>query len=984
MSLLFWESWFKEYRIVWYLLAVMFLFSIGFMWQGYFAGPSNVIDWESLQEQKVLESTVHSFRLGPFVLNVPGESYVILEYLQGSQVEPNATASYIFLAIVFLSLVVLLAVISTLDKIWFYLAIALFSVFLFMLRLEVLGIFGVYHKLVGIAAIAFYLIPLFYFNQIKPSTPVLIRLVIILAITVVLGMIIGSFSREPYPFYHLVVTSFTGTLILSFIFLILVAHEIFATFVFLTSQGKSKSIQHLAILSTIYFANLLITLMYELQLISFDFIYLNVFLLLTISAFLGVWGFRSREVVYGNIFSFQPYGGFLFLALGSLCFATIGHFTANANDPGVHVFRHAILFTQAAYGVIFLLYVLSNFGQMLADNAPVFKVLYLPTRMPYFTFRLAGFIATVAIFIYAGWRSYVYHSFSAFYNVAGDFYTLLDDDKYAYSFYLKAASHGAQNHKSNYRLGMSSAASYDFEQAHGYMRSANARRPSAFSLVNEGNLFIRENKPKEAIAAFRKNLVRDGEQPAIENNLGVSYLKLHDVDSALYFFSLAREKKLSRNAAETNFFGMAALEVIPINIDSVYKIFSNSSPGLLSNLYALSGVLNTPVNLKSDPLQNTQLDLYTATYLNNYLQRYAKQVDTTFTSRAMKVASDPQNANFSEALKASLAFAYYHQGNISKALEILAEQAYLSQTYQGKFNYIMGLWALEQDNPELAATYFNYADTYDYKEAPFYHAIALTESGDLDAALSAWDSVMIRGDEGQKSIASNVKHILSLPISAVNQLDDAAKYQFCRYRFSTYDSTTFNRVAATFENPNYQAQALLDYSKKFFEAGEIVAAIRYYQRITGLKLTNQDLYDDIRHFELRLLASRRELRGLATQINKGIEFDKSRDLDKIYYAALLNEQNGDTLNARKNYSILARYNPYFEEGIISAFEFFRRNSGGFEAYNILAEAIQINSSSVPLLKAYASEAARLGLDDYAQNAYQRIGELEGRRRLWNR
>lgn len=984
MSFSFWRSWYKEYRIVWYVLAAVFVFSMAFMWLGYFAGPSGVIGWENLQEQKVLETTVHTFRLGPFVLTVPGESYVILEYLQGSQVEPNYFASYCFLAVVFISLVVILAVISTLGRIWFYTAVALFSIFLFMLRLEVIGIFGIYHKAVGIAAIAAYLVPLFYFNQIRPQTPVVIRILIVAGITALTALIIAFFSREPHPFYHLVVTSFTGTLILSFIFLILVAHEIFASFVFIASQGKSKSIQHLAVLSTIYFANLLLTLVHELQLIDFDFIYLNVFLLLTISALLGVWGFRSREVVYEAIFPFQPSGGLLFLALGSICFITIGHLTANANDPGIQVFRHAILFTQAAYGLIFLLYVLSNFGQMLSDNAPVFKVLYAPKRMPYFTFRLAGFIATLAIFIYAGWRSYVYHSFSAFYNIAGDFYTLLDDDTYAYSFYLKGASHGAQNHRSNYYLGMSNAASYDFEQAHDYMRSANERRPSPFSLANEGTIFIRENKTKEAIASFRENLLTDEEQPAIENNLGVSYLKLHDVDSALFFFSRARENKLTKNAAETNFFGMAALEVIPIDVDSVYKVFNNPSPGLLSNVYALSGVLNTSVNVESDPLENTQLDLYTATYLNNYVLRHAKELDTAFTTRAMQIASDPANANYSEALKASLAFAYYHQGNISKALEILAEQVYLSQSYQGKFNYIMGLWALEQNNPELAATYFNYADTYDYKEAPFYHAIALTESGNLREALAAWDSVLIRGDEGQKSVARDLKRILTMPASAVTQLDDAARYQFCRYRLSTYDSGQFNSVAALFENPNYQAQAILDYSRKFFEAGEIIPAIRYYQRLTGLKMTDQNLYDEVRHFELRLLASRRELRGLATQINKGIEFGKGRELEKIYYTALLNEQNGDTLNAKRNYDVLGRYNPYFEEGVIAAFEFNRKNSGGFEAYNILAEAIQINSSSVPLLQAYASEAARLGLDDYARSAQQRIGELEGRRRLWNR
>jgi hypothetical protein len=48
----------------------------------------------------------------------------------------------------------------------------------------------------------------------------------------------------------------------------------------------------------------------------------------------------------------------------------------------------------------------------------------------------------------------------------------------------------------------------------------------------------------------------------------------------------------------------------------------------------------------------------------------------------------------------------------------------------------MGLWALEQCNPELASSYFTYADTYDYK-ARFYNAIALTELEKFLASI-AW------------------------------------------------------------------------------------------------------------------------------------------------------------------------------------------------------------------------------------------------------
>jgi hypothetical protein len=979
-SLFFWNSWVKEYRIVWYALAAAFVFALGFMWYSYAEGTSSVIEWQKLQEQKVIDAEVHSFRLGPFVLNVPGESYIILEHLHGSSIQPNETASYIFLAVVFLAVVVILTIITTLERMWYYVAMGVFIVFLVTLRFEVLGLLGLYNKFTPAIIVALYVVPAFYFNRFRPTTPFVIRLLTFLGITAAVAAAIGFLSNEPLPYYHLVLTSFTGSWIMAILFMIIVAHEIFAGFVYLVTRGSTRSLQHFLILYAIYFINVLLTLLNELGFIRFDFIFINLFLLLTISSILGIWGFKNREPVYENILPFNPLGAFLFLALGTICFATIGHQLGNGNDPGILVLRHAILFSHAAYGLIFLFYVLSNFGQLLSDNGAVFKVLYKPIRMPYFTYALAGFISMVAIVIYANWRSYVYNSFSAFYNTAGDFYALQDNEVFSKAFYQKAANHGVHNHRSNYALASINTAANNFEGAHENYEAANALRATEYSLANSANLFVRESDFIKGISEYQRNLKKLPSSAALLNNLGVAYIKRRNYDSAVFYLSKAREQQLTKTSAETNFFGLAAAELLPLKADSIYKTFNNPSPATLSNVYALASVTRSSVNLNVDPLAEKQLDLYTATLLNNYIILNAKKLDSAFTNKAFRIASAPENIKFSEALKASLAFAYYHQGNIAKALEILAEQVYLSQSYQGKFNYIMGLWALEQNNGELAASYFNYADTYDYKDAPFYHAIALTEAGFVGQALVAWDSVTSRGDGSQKAIAQNIRRILTIPVDAALSLPDEDKYQYCRYRIPLRDSTLFTRFSNSFENPNYKAQALLEYSERLFDAGYITPAIRMYQRIAGLKMTDKKLYDHVRFFELRLLAARGDMRGVANQINKGIEFTQERNLEKMYYTALMSEVNGDTLTARKHYEILGRHNPYFEDGILAAYNYFRSYKPGFYAYNILAEAIQVNANSVRLLRAYYDESLRMGLEEYAASTAGKIQELEARER----
>ena len=328
-------------------------------------------------------------------------------------------------------------------------------------------------------------------------------------------------------------------------------------------------------------------------------------------------------------------------------------------------------------------------------------------------------------------------------------------------------------------------------------------------------------------------------------------------------------------------------------------------------------------------------------------------------------------------MKSSLAFAYYHRGNVTKALEILGELAYISQNYQGKFNYIMGLWALEQGNPDLASTYFTFSDTYVYKDAKFYNAIALSEAGRKSDALIVWDTVANGRDEAKKEIAVRMKRMLNLQPAEVLSLNDAEKYQYCRYNIGLNDSIIFNRILNTFESADYKAQAILDYSKKNYEADHLAPAIRYYNRLAGLELSNKKLYDDIRHAELLMLAYRGELRSLASQINKDITFDNSRSLEKLLYTALIAESSGDSTLAEKNFKILGTYNPYFEEGIIAAANFYRHQSKDrLKPYSILAEAIQINNNSIRLLKAYVAEASRQGFDEYARSAAQRLAELE--------
>jgi len=975
-SVFFWRSWVPSYRVLFSVAAGISLFALIFLWFGYFEGADGVIHWEKFQEQKIVETTVHEFRLGPFVLNVPGDSYAILEYFNGSHIVPNTTAAYIFLLIITLSAVILLSVITTLSRFWYLMGMGLFIVFIVSLRFEVLAIGGYTNQISVVLILLLYLFPAFYFKQIRTSVPFVKRVYTFAFITLVLFIVIHFFSGVYHPFYHLTLTAYTPALILTILFIVTVAHEILAALVSVVGQGSNKSLQHLSIISVIYMANVIITCFHELGVIEWNFIYINLYLLLTISALLGLWGFSQREHMYQNIFPFAPFGSYFFLSLGAICFATVGHLLSNANDPALKVVRDVIIFSHTGFGIIFLTYLFSNFVLMLARNLPVYKVLYNPTRMPYFTYRFAGLITMLGFIFYANWRIFVFHALSGFYNFAGDLHTLLDNTAYAESFYDQGRVQALENNRSNYALATMEASRYDFDDAHYNYELANGKNPTPYSLTNAGNLYMWENENSEAISRYQYALRELPDSGPIENNLGFAYAKTHNVDSSLAYLDAARSHAISKTSAETNFFALATMEDIPIKIDSVLALFG-SHPGIISNALVLSTLQKQKLNTLIKPIEEKHLNLYTSTLLNNYIIKHATTLDTVFIQEAYKIASDSLNEDYSEAIKSSLAFAYYHRGNVTKALEILGELAYITQSYQGKFNYIMGLWALEQGNPVLASSYFTYSDTYTYKDAKFYNAIALSEAGQKEQALVTWDTVANGKDEAKREIAERMKRILNLQPADVLSLTDAEKYQYCRYNIGLNDSTLFNRMSNSFDSADYKAQAILDYSKKYYEADLMIPAIRFYRRIAGLELTNEKLYDDVRHTELIMLAYRGEVRSLANQINKDITFDDTRYLEKILYTALIAESSGDSVIAEKNFKILSTYNPYFEEGIIAAANFYRNQKGdALKPYTILAEAIQINANSIRLLKAYAGEASRQGFDDYAASAGERLADLQ--------
>lgn len=969
----FWKSWNNEYKWHGYFLAAVATLSFFFFAYYHFKDVDSVIEWERFQEQKIVEASIHEFQLGPFELTVPTNVYLLFEYFQGGRLQPNVYISYVFVIVLTLAFVYLITIFSALERFWFFVSSALVILFLVSLRLDVLYVFNLGKNWFSIGVIILYVLPSFYFNAFYKTASFRFRLITFTIITLLVAGCIAMFAGVNLPFLYLSVTAYVPALILTVLFIVMVAHEVPAAFLYLTTQAQaSKGLKHFLVIMLIYLLNLTLIYAHDQGYIAWDILYLDIYLIFSVTVVIGLWGWKHRENLYGNVIPFYPFGAYFYLAMASIAMITFAFLMGTANDSPLEALREVLVFCHLGFGLILLMYVFSNFLKVIDHDLSAWKILYKPNRMPYETFRLGGIIVVLSLMIYNDWRDYVNNSFAGFWNSMADLYVELGEMDMAQVYYEQGRSYGYASHHANYAKGYYLSGEFQWQPSHEYYQRASVKRPSAYALANDANVYNWEENSFKAVFSLKDALKRMPETPQLLNNLGYFNGKIRSLDTSFFLLSQARNYEVTKTAAETNFVGIAAQELLPISPDSLGNLFDVATTGVQANLLGLSAITRQALNAEVKPFDQKELTLHHATLLHNFLLARAYTLSATELEQAETIARDSLNIRYSEALKSALAHAHYLQGNVNEAFQLMSELSYISASNQGKYNHIIGLWLLEQGNPEAAAIAFRYAMNYNYKDALFYLAIAETENRNLSVALPLWDSLRRAPNEGERQLANTLIPVLSMNRQQALQSSDPVKYQYCRYRFNTSDTSSFDAMVSSIQEPAYRAQALTEMALRQLDADRLASAMRYMKEAVALSVTTPAVKSFVLFSQLQVLAANNDLDALASLVSN-VEFPLSRRMDKLYYEGLLNDADGKKEVAEKAFAQLAEANPFYEEGIIAAANYARINSKDItRPYTILAEAVQVNKSSVRLWKAYIAESLRMGYDQYALSAREEL------------
>ncbi len=967
-SLQFWKDWPPAYQRFWWLFFAAFAVALLFTILSLIQYPGPVFTWQQFQTLNVNDVPTHTFSVGGFELTIFAENNIIFERWQGNRLQLSVTPLDIYLFLFGLGFATLLTTITILPRFWFLAGSGIVVFVISSLRLESLGIFGLYNKIPTIGVMTLFIGLMLYFQFLNKLASFFLRFTLLIVAVITTAYVIFRFSIEPNALRYLAINTLPASIVLLIIFILFIAHEILASFVTLVGQSdkSSKSLRHYLIISSVYLINLWLTYWDRIGWINWEFT-LNPFLLLCISALLAIWGVRQRQALYENILDVEPFGVYVVLALGTLSLGLVGYFLASANDIALMSVEDLIVYAHIGYGMMFIMYLASNFMSMMQKNFPVRKVLYKPTVMPYFSYQLGGLVFGIALLAYNGWVVPVNHFISAYYTAGGDHFVTNGDSEVAHGYYSRAHFYAPYNQHASTALAELEALRNNSRKEEKYYADANKFRPTPFTLLNETSILTQ--RPVEQIASLQDAHRLLPDNSVIKNNLALAYMRVGLRDSAYVYFSQSRKDRRTQTSASMNLLGLIAESGAPINADSVYRE-SKSTNQIAGNALALANASGRFVDDVLELPKDSALNLFEATRIGNYLINHIATPDTAFLSRCISLGRRPINKPYASIILSAAAHASYAGGEVNRAFELMQELA-VTNINPGKHNTTLALWALDQGKPEVARTYLDFAMAQRTPEASLPNAIALAETGNIDAALVAWDTVAVKKDSSIRAMSESMKRVLGGPASWYSIFTDKEKYRFLKYRISASDSVQFEKLVTQITDENFQARAILDRAKKLFAQDEISSAARMYRKLQGLHLDDVALFSEIKYFELELFAAQGFIPLVEEQIKKGITFGPFHETERIFYEALVQRSKGDTATSARNFAWLARNNYYFDEGVLASAAYFSNNNIR-KAYSILSEAMQVNGGSVKILKAYIPVAIARGYDNYAAAALETL------------
>ncbi|MCS6821594.1 MAG: hypothetical protein NZ551_06980 [Microscillaceae bacterium] len=980
-TLFFWNTWQRKYRLFYLFLLGLFALSIIWFVIEYFTAQARIypIDKQTNVNSHIL--TWHKFNKGIFELSIEGENFIVEE-----RFEPQAfsLAYYppfilgIFLVVV---LIVLLTIASTLGIVWYAASMTLFVFFISQLRLDYLGLLKNVHLYAGTIVIILAFLPVsFYFQIRRHETQFFNRLAIFALITLGCVLLFFLTSRIKEPTWALVNFGSAIPLLISFVFITIVAHEIPLALLTLVQKYSADSgphnLVHFTIAVLIYLANLGLIYLKQNGYWEGNITYIDTFWFYLVAVVLGIWGYHKRSVLIENIMPFAPQGAYFYLAGAVLTTATMAYHFALANDAMLDALNDMILFSFLGFGVGFYIYVLINFGQMIKLNYKVLDLLYQGKVLAFWTVRYFGFGLTFILYLSINQYTY-YQTVAGYYNLLADATLQNKDVLLAQKYYEISKANDYYNHKANYALSLLAEQQKDYKNMMLYLLEAVKRQNVEHTFLKISKLYDERNLFYEALSNLQEGLKSFPKSWAMLNNLALLHAKNKALDSA--FAYLEKAEKIAKNEPTIQNNMWALLAKNPTKNIKLEEILKPKDLAKTDNLVALVNQIALYNAYQADFPEISQIEKLLSNLPNNeiglalvhnYTLNKLGKKDKTAEMLLAHFEKIDKDRNFAYSLNFIKANYLYFSGNTTEGIKLLAAMPVMkSESY---YNTVISFWLMQQNADVLAIPYLEKALELGNSNALFYKAIALSEINDIPLAQDTWKELL---QAKNKSIQDFAKRILPILSEEKTPETDWEKYNFIRYKRLKADTQKLLDLAETIQDVNFKNWAKVLIADIFLAKNQTLEAQKLYETLVPSPTAQPFIQSEVNLIYCRLLLAQNEPDKLLAEIDK-LVFTFPYNSQKNYLKALAFEAKNDMIEAEKYYLQAVQTTPYNELAILNVARFYQNyKKDADKAYHFLVEGVRLNPFSIPIIKQYALQALEIGLDYYGDDAMNRLQEL---------
>lgn len=457
-------------------------------------------------------------------------------------------------------------------------------------------------------------------------------------------------------------------------------------------------------------------------------------------------GLRERAPSYGN---WLPYAAArtLYWLLVAAAAAALGYALATANAP---LLAAARAFSGRALGLLgaaFLLYVLVNFGSLIRQRLPVHRVVFEPRRLPFYTVYTLGLAGLFLFELRNNWPLLDLVQ-AGQYNQLGDLTRQQSESRpndlplalLAERYYAES---GDVLDRFNRTAQLGRAALYRFRNQHqnelNALRRALKRQPDTKISLKLNALLSEPADFFDALEVMRAARRAAPGSFALASDMAQLFTRSALTDSVAFYLDKAERQQPGSYVSRTNQLGFLLSQNL---VPAAQKLAADSKataaePGLRANKELLQLLLPAPARAKASFAETTagqpapvSQDLDGAAFAEAYhtalqVARESTPADCQqWVTALARLAERPANEPYYEQILFLQALLRHAAGQELAARQTLAPLTVGTTATAAYYQYVLGLWQLQQEQYATAAGQLALSARNGFREAVPAHLLA--------------------------------------------------------------------------------------------------------------------------------------------------------------------------------------------------------------------------------------------------------------------